>query len=168
MKLGMTQTSFSGEPFGYGGRSLTGFAGGLSFERLLTPGASGVIEVLYVEMGAKKEKENTKWRFSYISIPAFLQYRFEISSGLSPKVFGGYALNLRLLSETDGKRGPGKRIDHGFVVGAGLDFMISRQEVTLDIRYYGGVSKFIESSNFFEFPEAKNRGVWILAGIRLF
>ena len=158
-----------------------GFGGGLSIERPFNRSSSGVLEVLYLGLGGNYSNETTtsfgtqkfeaEWRLSYIGVPALWHYRFNTNTpNVSPRLFAGYALLFRTSSKVSagsvtikGEEGV-RKVDHGFMLGAGFDFMISRQEFIVEGRYYQGVSDLSTVADV----EGKNRAFWLSAGIRLF
>ena len=157
MKLGMTQTTFSGDlasgPTTW--ENVAGLVGGGAAELRIVRGLSAVGEVLYYRMGAKTRVQYNDFpgiltsRSSYLTFPILGQFRFESSGTVRPRIFLGgaalYALESVIIAEstTDGQifveeDDSIETFDYGLMFGAGLDLYLASQRFTIEARSFRG------------------------------
>ncbi len=157
LKFGITNTTFVGDLAAgeTAWESITGVAGGGTAELRIAGGLSAVGELLYLRMGAKTRVQYNDFpglltsRSSYLSVPVLLQFRFESSGIVRPRIFlGGAALfvveSAILVESTDTgqifieENESIETLDYGLMVGAGIDFDVAAQRLSLEARYYRG------------------------------
>ncbi len=185
LKFGITNTTFIGN-LAAGEttwESITGVAGGGTAELRIVGGLSAVGELLYLRMGAKTRVQYNDFpglltsRASYLSAPVLLQFRFDPSGLVRPRIFlGGAALfvidSAILVEATDTgqifieENESIETLDYGLMVGAGIDFDVASQRLSLEARYYQGQRDVTKpDSETGELTVLNNEGWMIMAGV---
>lgn len=185
LKFGITNTTFVGN-LAAGEttwESITGVAGGATAELRIAGGLSAVGELLYLRMGAKTRVQYNDFpglltsRSSYLSAPVLLQFRFDPSAIVRPRIFlGGAALfvvdSAILVESTDTgqifieENESIETLDYGLMIGAGIDFDVATQRLSLETRYYRGQRDVTKpDSETGELTVLNNEGWMIMAGV---
>ena len=168
IKAGMTSASLTNPPSAPEHARLMRLGYGIALEHPIRPQIRAVLEAVYVEMGEQETGYPGIGRSAlpYVSVPVLLQYRAGNRKGITPKLFGGYALSFRTSSVLDTEpltgANPAKAVDHGVMIGVGGEMKLGKQTVTLDVRTYTGLTRVRENQ------KRKHRGVWVMAGMKIF
>ncbi len=184
IKIGTSYTDFSGDLVG--GKTtwkrVLGLSAGASFGYELRGGLSAETELLYLRMGAKTNvlyldiPATLTSKLVYLTMPVLLQYRLQAGQYLSPRFFAGPAglFNLdalvavaarpddELLFEEDESI---EALDYGLMAGAALDFDVSDQRLTLEMRYYRGMMDVTKPAGEIGDSVLRNQGFVILIGV---
>ena len=185
LKFGITNTTFIGNLAAgeTAWESITGVAGGGTAELRIVDGLSAVGELLYLRMGAKAQVRYNDFpglltsRASYLSAPVLLQFRFDPSGIVRPRIFlGGAALfvvDSAILVESSDidqifieENESIETLDYGLMIGAGIDFDVATQRLSLEARYYQGQRDVTKpDSETGELTVLNNEGWMIMAGV---
>ncbi len=186
LKIGGAVTSLSGgsgstfDPRG-------GLAGGVALGYDFGNGLIVQPEVLYVIKGAYANTEvdffpddendvlvpiRARFDLTYLEFPLLVTYRFTTRGALQPKLFAGpsvaFKLDARVRFRARGGTGPTQteeddtveNVDYGGVVGAGAEFVVGSQRLSLEARALLGQAN-VRMAN----PALHNVGVVFLLGI---
>ncbi len=185
LKFGMTQTTYSGN-LASGEtiwNAISGIAGGATAEVSVFRRFSAVGEIQYFRMGAKTRVRYNNFpslltsRSAYLSLPLFLQVRLGSTGIIRPRIFIGgaalIALESVILVEADmpsqifiEENNSIETFDYGIITGAGIDFHLSNQRLTLEARFYTGQNDVIKpASDIGESTILNNRGWAIMTGV---
>lgn len=148
-------------------------------------------EMLYAQKGAIAdaystgflgESVQTSLRFHYLEFPVLLKFVIPMSGNLSPAVYAGPALNIKLRATArqdllgnfnDQKIGNIKSTDYSLVMGLGGDFQWHSTRVVLDFRLTVGLGRFTSVVNnigiaddFYLIDEEGNPLNWRHTGFR--
>lgn len=169
-----------------------GFAGGAYVNYGFSKFIAVQPEVLYVFKGAKFSEATQSYGtvegqiiFDYVEIPILLKGMLPTTGIYKPYIFVGPALGILANAKIKVDTPPGyaprsiseevKSTDFSLTFGGGIDFVLPRGRITLDIRYDMGFSEtfeqyvmygFSQSDMFFTGdPDMKNSVILLMAGI---
>ena len=125
-------------------------------------------EILYSMKGAKYDTPigDATMKLDYLEVPVLLQYNL-IPGPISPNIFAGPALGIKLSAKGESPGGAEEDIDDvksmdlGLVIGGGV---ILNDKFTVDLRFSLGLSTIDDSDNE---ADIKNQVISLMAGICL-
>ena len=184
VKIGASSASFEGN-LASGAttwESILGIAAGGSIGYELTSGFSVAAELLYVRMGAQTPVRYNDFpatlesKITYLSMPLLLQYSLNAGEHFSPRLFAGPAgmFKMDALIAVEDREFGGllleedqsiENIDWGLVFGGGLDFPVSDQTLTVEVRYFGGRMDVTKPTGELDGSELYNRSLTVLVGL---
>ena len=160
VKGGLSESKFTGKDatsiFGTQKYRASGAAGAFATYRINDLFAAS-LEPMWVERGSKydvTESDGThtfSTRIDYIDVPLLAKLYIPTKSNFKPDIFAGPDVAFRLTAKAK-ETAPGftqttdiknniKSTDFGIAFGLGTSYDLSRGAVTLDARYYAGLTK---------------------------
>ena len=138
----------------------TGLAGGVAFGYDFGNGLAVIPEAIYVVKGAYADgfqpaivngelieiPIRARFDLTYLEVPVLVSYRFFRRSRIEPRIFAGPSVAFKLGAQIRFRRTDGEGIeqteeddsvqslDYGAVVGAGAGFVLSGQQMLIDVR----------------------------------
>ncbi len=184
IKLGSAITNFTGD-LASGETDWDpryGLAAGVAVGYDMGNGFIPQIEATYVRQGAATNvvfegiPARLRSDLTYLSIPLLLQYRFDTSGYVHPRIFAGpmvaFQLDAQLslkaddtgveLNEADDSI---ESRDFGVVAGAALEIDVGSQRLTVESRFSFGFSDITKPNEEGVDTTLKNQGVILLVGI---
>ena len=157
----------------------TGFTLGAFYAININPYLAIQPELYYSKKGGKLEGSildilgSKSIAIHYLELPVLLKFKFPTQSRVSPSVFVGPYVSLKLSDKGEIKVLGLKLEEHlvgikgsdfGLVFGGGIDFKVSNVLVLLDIRYDLGLVNIAEPILGIE-NEMKTRSLVLMAGV---
>ena len=183
-KIGAASSTFGGDlaAGSTAWKNLLGFAAGGSIGYVLDSGLGAAAELLYLRLGAEAPVRYFDFpstltsKITYLALPVILQYKLQAGDHFSPRIFAGPSGLFKmdaivsvedreiggLLYEEDQSI---NSLDWGFMFGGGLDFEVSNQTLTLEVRYFNGRMDVTKPAYELEGSDLNNQSLIIMAGI---
>jgi len=184
IKLGGAVTSFSGD-LASGNTSWdprVGLAAGGAIGYDFGNGFVPQLEIIYVRKGASTDAslDNIPLRIrsdlTYLTFPLLLQYRFDTSGYVHPRIFVGPMVAFQLDAQLAVKAQEGtfeqreeddsiESRDFGAVAGAALEIDVSGQRVSVEARLSFGTTDITKPNEQGQDTTLKNQGLIFLVGV---
>ena len=184
IKIGASSANFEGDLAGgaTAWESILGIAAGGSIGYELESGLGLMAELLYLRMGAQAPVRYNDFpaslesKITYLALPVLFQYKLKAGQYFAPRFFAGPAGMFKmdaLVAVDDRETGALfyeedqsiENLDWGLMLGGGLDFEVSDQTLTLEVRYFGGRMDITKPSGELDGSDLRNRSVTVMAGI---
>lgn len=131
----------------------TGFSGGVLLRYVFDENFSVQPAVLYSMMGSQlnSSTERHEYKYNYINIPVIVNVTFPMHDVIKPRLFMGPELGI-VLDANEEITLPDKRVvksdiknkvkkpNFSMVFGAGIDYALGNNNITVDFRYNIGIN----------------------------
>jgi len=168
LKGGLSSATFKGDDI-RGNEAISQFAAGMAIELDLPGPFSIQPEVLYSLKGTRIGAANSDTgtiKLAYVDIPVLVKFNISVPV-LNPSVYAGVSIGVLLSAKAGTPEQDLKdqfaKTDYGIVVGAGVSIPIFITDLSLEARYYYGLSKLDKNGSLKQY----NRVISLLAGITL-
>lgn len=148
--VGMTSSNLYGDTTKYTSGILA--TGGFSYSIYLNDKINVALDLVYSGRAVKRDSPITKYRFGYVTIPVYVQYKFSESLRLNLGLDYSHYLNSQIVT-IDGSKKSGINVqsfhsnmdsDYGMLLGMELDI---KKDFTIGARYSYSLKSFTDKNS---------------------